>query len=424
MGNARARTLYEARAPVFFVRPKDYDLAMVRERWIRAKYEKKLFVKPQAEEDAAAAALASSVAEETTNGSSGSATSSDGAADGGSGRASAASAADASAAAAASPAASSSAAAAPAAASAALSPNDPACFIAPERALEGWLFKENKAKKWQKRWFLLWGRELHYFKDAGDSYEAGRIDVVHCKILIPDGSGSSAALVSASTGGSGGGGGGSGAPAGHRYFFELVSTQQDRAYPLAAESEEEMFLWIHAIRRAIIFYSAIAQGEEAKGMQARQADCKVPYGRLAHVSKKGTLSKQGGGWASWNKRYFVLANDTTTNNNAASSSSSSSSSSNGTASGSPVPTLYYYKNTPGDADLPEGGICLDGASIASGEDKLKKKLVFTLLTPDRTYFIQATSEAEMQDWMATLQNITDQAQKRRRVDFADPKLVG
>ena len=72
--------------------------------------------------------------------------------------------------------------------------------------------------------------------------------------------------------------------------------------------------------------------------------------------------------------------------------------------------------------LPEGGICLDGADIASGEDKLKRKSVFTILTPDRTYFIQCTSDGEMRDWMATLRKVTDKAQQRRIVDFADAKL--
>ena len=72
--------------------------------------------------------------------------------------------------------------------------------------------------------------------------------------------------------------------------------------------------------------------------------------------------------------------------------------------------------------LPEGGICIDSADIQCGEDKLKRKHVFTVLTPERTYFIQAANTAEMNDWMATLQRIADLAQKRRMVDFADSKL--
>ena len=85
-----------------------------------------------------------------------------------------------------------------------------------------------------------------------------------------------------------------------------------------------MFSWLHAIRRAIIFYSAIAQGAEEKaGMVARVADIKTPFARLSTVVKKGMLSKQGGGWASWNKRFFVLAKD----------------------------VLYYYKNQPADVDV-------------------------------------------------------------------------
>jgi hypothetical protein len=48
--------------------------------------------------------------------------------------------------------------------------------------------------------------------------------------------------------------------------------------------------------------------------------------------------------------------------------------------------------------------------------------VFTILTPDRTYFIQAANDAEMNEWMTTLRAITDLAQNRRQVDFADSAL--
>lgn len=344
-GNERARNQFEARAPVFYVRPKEYDLAMVRERWIRAKYEKKLFVKaPTTDEDENVGSMPT-VHE---NGSAAAASNAAAASD-----AAAASPVPAAATAAPSPSSASSVSAASASlsrislsanrpgasngaangngslphrASTALSSlasaaptEDPALFYAPERPTEGWLYKENKKAKWQKRWFTLWGRELHYFKDAGDSYEKGRIDVAHCKILIPDCSGTGAqgsAMASTS----------SGAPAGHRYLFELVSTEQDRAYPLAAESEEEMFGWIHAIRRAMIFYTVIARGEEAAGMIAQVADVKTPFARLPAVAKKGFLSKQGGGWTSWNKRFFVLSKE----------------------------NLYYYKQQPADVDVSGG----------------------------------------------------------------------
>lgn len=240
------------------------------------------------------------------------------------------------------------------------------------------------------------------------------------QIYIPDGSGGSAASSAAN-----------GTPTGFRYLFELVSTEQDRSYPLATETEDEMFNWLHAIRRAIIFYTKIAKADEASGyVDARLPDLKLPFAKIGAVNKKGFLSKQGGGWASWNKRFFVLTKD----------------------------TLYYYKNPPADADvrdrqrktqgsvlyaahiltsrsfcascllsplllqLAEGAIALDAADIQFGEDKIKRKNVFTILTPNRTYFIQANSEQEMTEWMNTLQAITDLAQKRREVDYADSLL--
>jgi hypothetical protein len=354
-GNEKARKRYERRAPVFYVRPKEYDLSMIRERWIRAKYEKKLFLQAEAEDGGPIPGSSGSVSSPAPAASPASPTS----------RSSA-----------------SSSVSSLSAASLAAAHTDPSIFLQPERATEGWLLKENKNGKWQKRWFQLWGRELHYFKDAGDSYEKGRLDVVHCKLLIPDCSGSSNQA-------------NPNAPAGHRFLFELVSTEQDRAYPLAAESEDEMFAWLHAIRRAIIFYTKIAKGEEAGGMlSTRIPDLKVPYAKLGTVAKKGFLSKQGGGWASWNKRFFVLTKD----------------------------TLYYYKSSPSDIDTPEGAIVLDAADVQFGEDKIKKKSCFTILTPDRTYFIQAGNDAEMHEWLVTLKAITDEKQNRRPIDFADSAL--
>ena len=85
-----------------------------------------------------------------------------------------------------------------------------------------------------------------------------------------------------------------------------------------------MFRWLHAIRRAMIFYTKIAKGPEAGGMlAARQPELKVPFAKLGPITKKGFLGKQGGGWASWNKRYFVLTKD----------------------------TILYYKTSPADVDV-------------------------------------------------------------------------
>jgi len=377
MGNEKARNMYEKRAPMFWIRPKEFDLNIVRERWIRAKYEKKLFVKNEI------------IAEEKEGSGGGGDGDGDGAASAAGCNENASAAAS-----------SSSAVVAPVlsrgcgggtggsiASSGTGLNGDPANYLAPEHALEGWLCKENRNKKWQKRWFLLWGRELHYYKDANDSYEKGRLDVVHCRISIPDSSGAPSSSVAAS-------GSGSAAPNGFRYLFELISTEQDRSYPLAAETEDEMFNWLHAVRRAQLFYTKVAKGEEQMGMVAKQADIKIPFARLPSIMKRGFLSKQGGSWSSWNKRYFVLAND----------------------------VLYYYKQQPADIDLPEGGICVDSADIQLGEERVKRKYVFTILTPDRSYFIQANNEAEMNEWMAALLSITDESQKRRQVDFSDSRL--
>ena len=65
---------------------------------------------------------------------------------------------------------------------------------------------------------------------------------------------------------------------------------------------------------------------------------------------------------------------------------------------------------------------MEYSDVGDGEDKCKKKNVFTILTPDRTYFIQAAGDAEMKEWVSTLQGIADHCLKRRQVDFADVAL--
>eukprot|EP00079_Xenopus_tropicalis_P034695 XP_017948466.1 PREDICTED: arfGAP with dual PH domains 1 isoform X3 [Xenopus tropicalis] len=46
-GNIAAKAIYEAHVPVYYYRPKHTDCHVLREQWIRSKYERKEFIKPK-----------------------------------------------------------------------------------------------------------------------------------------------------------------------------------------------------------------------------------------------------------------------------------------------------------------------------------------------------------------------------------------
>lgn len=51
---------------------------------------------------------------------------------------------------------------------------EPMCISAmPEKPKEGYLWKSNRSKVWQKRYLQLQGRRLSYFKSPSDSYPKG-----------------------------------------------------------------------------------------------------------------------------------------------------------------------------------------------------------------------------------------------------------
>jgi len=109
--------------------------------------------------------------------------------------------------------------------------HNPTSFKMPERVKEGYLQKANEVNKWQKRWFVLLGPILYYFEDAEHREPKGHLDMRQVTVKVPDQTDS-----------------------GHKYSFEIVMPK--RTYPIAADKEEEMFSWLHAIRRVTMFYGS------------------------------------------------------------------------------------------------------------------------------------------------------------------------
>lgn len=241
---------------------------------------------------------------------------------------------------------------------------NPAIFKMPDHAKEGFLTKQSgdNSDKWQKRWFVLFGSRMSYFKDPSDSYATKSFDVSGCTVTIPDSTDAS-----------------------RRYSFDIVTPK--RTYPVYTDSLEDMFEWVHCIRRAGLYYGKLGRSFQAKD--------EAPPLTLAAASKplcSGWLQKQGGKLQSWNKRWFVLTSE----------------------------GLYYFKSQAKDDDIKsEGSVPLIFSDCTNAEVKTDRKFCFSILTLERTYFLQASTAQEMKDWMSAIQSVIDATTPREAINFRE-----
>lgn len=295
VGNERARQIYEATCPCWYLRPTERnDSSIVRENWIRAKYERREFLAD---------------VKQTL-----------------------------------------------------------AISVMPEHPREGFLWKRNKKQVWQKRYIMLHGRYLYYYKEPSQSYPSGYIDVCVLTWILPNTSDSN-----------------------KRYVFECVTG--NRTYPFGAESINDMLDWVHALKRAAAYYLTLLNpNEPASNGPEKNEVLKLSYGQIqSDTKKKGLLTKQGGTFRTWNKRLCFVTSS----------------------------TLYYFKKeNPADADLPEDGIPLNQAYITNGDTRSGKPHCVCIITPSRTYFLCALNDQEKAEWIAGLQQVVDKLNPQRLVDFS------
>lgn len=244
-------------------------------------------------------------------------------------------------------------------------------FRMPESACTGYLMKMNVKNVWQKRWFILHQHHLYYFKDSSDSYPKGSLDVMHMTVRMPDDG-----------------------EADKKFTFELQ--MQNRAYILAADKDEDLFRWVHAIKRANIFFNFVKKPEETTTAKAvESAECKMSFSEMGTPIIKGDLNKQGGKFKTWKKRFCVLVKD----------------------------QIFYFKQQPTGPEQPEGGINLAGCDISVVRDSAaKRKFLFTLITKDRVFFLSADDQPKLDAWVEAIESCLA-SREVTLTDFKDPALV-
>jgi len=113
-------------------------------------------------------------------------------------------------------------------------------------------------------------------------------------------------------------------------------------------------------------------------------------------SKKGWLTKEGGVWKTWRKRWFVLES----------------------------PSLKYFKHE-GDKE-PAGTIDLKSCGHIRGVQYKKSKFTFQVQTPSRTYYMCGENADDRDKWVEALNSALADLHSvtfKRAVQFSDFELV-
>lgn len=195
----------------------------------------------------------------------------------------------------------------------------------------GWLSKQGGThKNVKKRWFVLTKAALRYYKSEKMGKALGVIFLRRSE---------GARVVEDPKGG---------------FTFEVITPE--RVYLFYASSADEMNQWVEAIQALITDRPASE--------------------RNSQVVKAGYLTKQGGGFKSWKKRFFVLRKD----------------------------NLLSYYTEEGDV-VPLGTIDLEKCSDVRMLTDKSKGFGFELVTPERNYLITANSKEDMEGWMHVLLEI-------------------
>ena len=241
------------------------------------------------------------------------------------------------------------------------------------RPNSGWLLKLGGGfrQKWQKRWFVIYERskKISYFQSQNDSFPKNTLQLSstskiailrnseykkpHCFSLTPGGASGS------------------------------------RSYVCQCESGADLMRWVQHLRYVTkcLKDSAAEDGEgEGNAMPPSPASAaiaaKLPRAsqlcREEVIAHQGFLSKRGGKWHSWNKRWMVLTKKA---------------------------SLFYFKKQHDGAAV---GMLNVKGSTASATEKGQsgyKPHGFVIKTEDRNFFLTALNDSERDMWIENVRQV-------------------
>jgi serine/threonine protein kinase len=110
------------------------------------------------------------------------------------------------------------------------------------------------------------------------------------------------------------------------------------------------------------------------------------------VLKEGWLTKQGGVFKTWHKRWFSI-----------------------------VGRKLFYSKERGKGE--KGNVTLGESIIVDFAPETKKKNAFKIITPTRVYYIVAKDEEERASWMTTLKSVIDGTHENFKLTAADVTIL-
>lgn len=229
---------------------------------------------------------------------------------------------------------------------------------------EGWLTKQGgSVKTWHRRWCRIAGRHLYYYRTNEESNPSGVVDLEGARVYTA-------------------------MKAEKEFCFELWTP--NRTYYFVADEEGDRNAWVESLKNHISTAIDTTKSLSSMGTQSLSSFVPSPSSSPGVVRasspnisasgrpilyREGFLTKRGQTIQSWKRRWFVLSEN----------------------------KLSYYASQRDPSPL--GVIMLDYCTVTDGDEKeLGKKFSFELFTPDRTFYFAADSEQDLADWMSVLRS--------------------
>eukprot|EP00743_Colponemidia_sp_Colp-15_P008710 GILK01009485.1.p1 GENE.GILK01009485.1~~GILK01009485.1.p1 ORF type:complete len:460 (+),score=63.24 GILK01009485.1:151-1530(+) len=211
--------------------------------------------------------------------------------------------------------------------------------------VKGFMDKLQETTRWQRRYFILRNALLTYYKNQADSYPAGSISVDQCTV----------SLVSADKG--------------TGVCMALSLAIPERTYTFAHDDPRVTLEWAVSLRR--MKNQSLLWGPSGRPLLQEGHSPSVPV----QPKMTGFLTKQGGHFKTLKRRWFVLRGL----------------------------HLCYFKSAEDEAvcgDIPLVD-CTVEAALSRGTPKLP--FCFSIITGNRNYYLWADTEADLHQWVAALQ---------------------